>query len=137
MGVAYVPIGKVGKKLPRPEFGRVSAGPNQTLAYPTRTTTLAGSASDDGQPAGGALSFNWSVVSGPGTVTFTGPSTALAGVSFGYPGTYVLRLTVSDGELSSSSDVAVVVEAAPVIRQVQVLPVAVPPNGKIEATVSR
>ena len=53
----------------------VDAGPDLPLALPTTTTTLAGSVSDDGRPAG-ALSIGWSVVEGPGTVTFCEPDPA-------------------------------------------------------------
>ena len=75
--------------VPHNDAPVVSAGPNRTLPYPTRTTTLVGTASDDGQPAGSALAVKWSTVSGPGAVTFTTPNSATAAVSFGYLGTYV------------------------------------------------
>ncbi len=91
----------------------VSAGSDQALAYPNRTTTLLGVATDDGHPTGGTLNTTWSVVSAPGSVTFANPSAATTSVTFGYPGTYVLRLTATDGELSAASDVTIVVEAPP------------------------
>jgi len=54
---------------------------------------------------GGSAIYTWSQVSGDGTATFsstgsTNPTATLSG-----PGTYQLRLTVSDGTSSSSSDV--------------------------------
>lgn len=79
---------------------------------------LNGSVTDDGQPnPPGVTTRQWTVVSGPGTVTFgnsTAPSTT---ATFSLPGTYVLRLTASDSALSASDDitVTVVANAAPVV----------------------
>jgi hypothetical protein len=50
-------------------------------------------------------------VSGPGTVTFSAPTAATTTASFSAAGTYVLRLSASDGALSTSDDVAVTVSA--------------------------
>jgi Divergent InlB B-repeat domain/Bacterial Ig domain len=63
---------------------------------------------DDGMP--GAVTCAWSVVSGPvgQTVVFAAPSSADTGVSFSnVVGTYVLRLTASDGEFTTTRDVSV------------------------------
>ena len=51
----------------------VSAGPNQTIELPANTTTLNGSAFSSA-PAGSPVTVQWSQVSGPGTVTFSGPT---------------------------------------------------------------
>jgi hypothetical protein len=61
------------------------------------------------------LTYTWSKVLGPGTVTFSGNGTADAASStaaFDQPGTYVLRVTVSDGLDETSGDVLVTVEKA-------------------------
>ena len=84
----------------------VDAGADQTVAHPT-TVTLAGTANDDGLPAASALSYNWGVVSGPGSVTFANSSAAQTTVTFGAAGTYVLRLSASDSELTAADDVTV------------------------------
>ena len=55
----------------------------------------------------------WTPISGPGTVTFGNNSLASTTASFSAAGTYVLRLTADDGQLSRSDDVSVVVSAAP------------------------
>ena len=47
----------------------VNAGPDQTLTLP-QTATLQGTATDDGLPEGSSLTTTWTMVSGPGTVTF-------------------------------------------------------------------
>ena len=58
----------------------------------------------------GSTSASWGIVSGPGAVTFTAPTSAVTDASFSLAGTYVLRLTGSDGELSASDQVTVVVQ---------------------------
>ena len=52
-------------------------------------------------------------VSGPGTVTFSGPNALTTSVTFSVAGTYVLRLTASDSVSSTSDDVTVTVNPAP------------------------
>ena len=89
----------------------MTAGPDQTITLPD-DATLNGSASDDGLPVGSVLTVGWSRVSGPGQVTFANPSTARTSATFAVAGVYVLRLTASDGQLSSSVDVKVTVVPA-------------------------
>ncbi len=85
----------------------VNAGPDQTVTFPT-TVTLNGSVTDDGLPAvPGSTTKQWTKTSGPGTVTFTSPTTANTDASFSQAGTYVLRLTANDGELSSFDEVTI------------------------------
>jgi hypothetical protein len=86
----------------------VSAGPDQTIALPSGVT-LAGAASDDGIP--GPLATQWIQVSGPAAATIASPSSLTTSVSFSTPGTYVQRLTASDGALAADSDVTVSVLA--------------------------
>ena len=53
----------------------VGAGVDQTLPSPS-TTTLTGTATDDGNPIPpGQLTTTWSLASGPGSVTFSSPNT--------------------------------------------------------------
>ncbi len=84
----------------------VDAGSDQIIILPA-TATLTGTATDDGLPFG-ALSVSWTKVSGPGTVTFSSQNIA----TFSAQGTYVLRLTASDGQFSSSDDVIIIVNSA-------------------------
>ena len=86
-----------------------NAGPDQAITLPS-SATLNGTATDDGLPSG-ALTTTWSLVSGPGTATFASAASPATTVTFSAAGTYVLRLTASDGALASSDDVAVVVNA--------------------------
>jgi PKD repeat protein len=48
-------------------------------------------------------------VSGPGTASFNTPSSAETTVAFTLPGTYALKLTVSDSQLSATDEVTIVV----------------------------
>jgi hypothetical protein len=89
----------------------VDAGPNQTIALPGGAN-LSGTVTDDGLPAGGALTTTWSVVSGPGAVTFGTASLPATTAEFSESGTYTLRLSASDGLLSAEADVVVTVQAA-------------------------
>ena len=61
------------------------------------------------QPAG-ALTTTWSLVSGPASgVFFANPALPATTATFSAPGTYVLRLTASDGAASPSSTVEITV----------------------------
>lgn len=88
----------------------VNAGPDQTIAQ-AETASLQGSAKDDGLPEGGTITFQWSQVSGPGTVTFGSPATAETTATFSAIGSYILRLTANDSELSASDDILVIVQS--------------------------
>jgi len=85
---------------------QVTAGPDQTITLPS-TATLTATAVDDGLP-NGTLTYAWSVVSGSG-VTLSSPDSATTSASFVAGGPYTIRVTVSDGQLSSSVDVKIVV----------------------------
>jgi hypothetical protein len=88
----------------------VNAGPDQAITLPS-AATLAGSAADDGRP-NNSLTSTWSKQSGPGTVTFADPSAASTTATFSASGSYVLRLTATDGVLSSFDEVTVTVSPA-------------------------
>ena len=87
-----------------------NAGADQTVTLPAGAS-LTGSATDDGLPAPPALTYTWSQFSGPGTTTFT-PNAASTTATFSVAGTYVLRLSVSDGALTGTNDVQVTVNPA-------------------------
>ena len=89
----------------------VDAGPDQTVTLPN-TATLGGTATDDGLPAGSALSVTWTKVSGPGSVTFSNPNSAAAVATFGEAGSYVLQLSAGDSALTSNDQVTVNVNPA-------------------------
>ncbi|MEK6280646.1 MAG: PKD domain-containing protein [Acidobacteriota bacterium] len=86
----------------------VNPGPSQTISLPTDTVTLNGTATDDGLPAGSHLTINWIRISGPGTVTFGNPNSAVTTAQFSAVGSYVLRLSASDGAYTSFAEVGVI-----------------------------
>ncbi|HEX7957705.1 MAG TPA: hypothetical protein VF508_12215, partial [Pyrinomonadaceae bacterium] len=98
--------------IPPPPVNRppsADAGPAHTITLPADTVALEGAASDDGLPTGSTLSVVWTKVSGPGTVVFANATSAATSATFNEPGEYVLKLTASDGQLSSSDTTVVTV----------------------------
>jgi hypothetical protein len=85
----------------------VSAGPDRTVPL-GQAAALDGTVTDDGLPSG-TLTTTWSKVSGPGTVGFANASAVDTSATFSAFGSYVLRLTASDGQLSAQDDMAVTV----------------------------
>ncbi|MFC8922849.1 discoidin domain-containing protein [Cellulosimicrobium sp. NPDC057127] len=73
------------------------------------STTLVGTVTDDGIPEDGELTYGWSSVSAPdGAGVIFGDEGALTtSVTGTVAGDYVLRLTASDGELTTERDVEV------------------------------
>jgi len=87
----------------------VDAGTNQSVELPN-AAVLVGAVSDDGSPdPPGDITTSWSAVSGPGTVIFIDSSALETSASFTKSGTYVLRLTASDGALTAYGDITVTV----------------------------
>jgi hypothetical protein len=81
------------------------AGPDQSTYFP-ETIHLAGSGSDaDLDP----LTYAWTKVSGPGTVTFADATDPVSTATVSVAGAYVLRLTVSDGTHTATDDVTITV----------------------------
>ncbi len=88
----------------------VNAGSDQTVTLPA-SASLTGSATDDGKP-NGTLTTMWSKTTGPGSVTFGNANALNTSASFSQAGTYVLRLTASDGALSTFDELTVTVNPA-------------------------
>jgi parallel beta-helix repeat protein len=88
-----------------------NAGPDRTINI-LQSASLSGSATDDQLPTP-TLTYNWTTVSGPGTVTFASATSAATTATFSATGAYVLRLTASDGALTGSDEMSVTVNAAP------------------------
>ena len=93
----------------------VDAGTNQIITWPASQAVLEGAAADDSLPAGSSLTTSWSKLSGPGTVAFANASSTNTTATFSTNGVYVLKLTVSDGVSTNSSDVSVIANTAPVV----------------------
>lgn len=105
------------------------------------TLELAAVVADDGRPSGSSLLHSWSKVSGAGDVEFSARTSPSTSVSFAQAGTYVLRLTVDDGEVATSADITVTVlpeppNEAPVVDAGPDLVVELGSSGSLDATVT-
>ena len=94
--------------IPRNQPPEVNAGPDQTIELPN-TATMAGVVTDDALPRGSTVTRTWSVVNGPGGVTFADVHDLSTVVTFAAPGDYTLRLTANDTEFTVSDDVVITV----------------------------
>lgn len=75
---------------------------------------LAATVSDDGLPnPPGAVSVEWSMVNGPGPVTFENAQSATTKAKFSAAGAYVLSLSANDGKAVTEKSIAVSVLEAP------------------------
>ncbi|WP_210513925.1 alpha-amylase family glycosyl hydrolase [Hymenobacter terricola] len=83
-----------------------NAGPDQNLAAGTTSTSLTAAASAD--PDGNPLTYAWTKVSGP-AATFSSTTAVAPTVSGLTAGIYVFQVAVSDGALSSTDQIQVVV----------------------------
>ena len=89
-----------------------NAGPDDSVTLPS-SLALDGTVADDGLPIPpGTVSTQWSVVSGPGTVTFADAGAVDTSASFSESGVYVLRLSADDSLLAASDDVQITVSPA-------------------------
>ena len=96
---------------------QVNAGTDRMLELPS-SLSLAGTVTDDGQPTSpGAVTTTWTRTSGPGTVTFANAASRNTTANFSTAGTYVLRLTASDGQLQSFDELTVTVIPPVVLHQ--------------------
>jgi len=79
-----------------------NAGSNQTIALPTNSVTLNGSAS-----TGTITSYAWTQVSGPNTATLGTPSSVSCSATGLIQGTYVFQLSVNSGASTATTQVTV------------------------------
>jgi PKD repeat protein len=106
----------VNSPAPTNQPPAVSAGADQTVTLPA-PAALSGSVSDDGLPAGAAVTSTWTKTSGPGAVAFANAASPATTATFDEPGAYVLRLTASDTELTAFAETAVTVNSPPPTNQ--------------------
>jgi hypothetical protein len=110
-GPASPGLENTGNRLPV-----VNAGLDQSItgtSFPL-VVALTGSATDDGQPnPPGAVTMTWSQVSGPVAAWFGNVNQPNTTATFPGVGTYVLRLTASDGALQASDDLTVTIQRSP------------------------
>ena len=85
------------------------AGPDLAVVIPN-AATLDGEVTDDALPnPPGVFNVSWSMVSGAGSVSFANANLPQTTATFSQAGTYVLRMNVTDGQLSASDNVQVTV----------------------------
>jgi K319-like protein len=90
----------------------VNAGPDKTIYLPDNDANVDGTVTDDGLPSSpGFVTTIWSMVSGPGTVTFGDASLVDTTATFSDPGEYVLRLTADDGSDVTFDEVTIIVDS--------------------------
>ena len=99
---------------PQAEISVVNSIESPTLAALV-PFTLRSSVTDDGAPAGSVISYAWSLVSGPegGELSFTSPTMNYTEARATVAGTYVVMLTVSDGDKSSEATITLEIAGAP------------------------
>lgn len=102
----------------QPVYPPVSnAGADIAVTLPASSVILNGDQSFN--PAGGALTYAWSLASGPSSFSITGAASATPTISNLVEGAYVLRLVVTNQQgLSSQDEVTVTVSPAPPVPPV-------------------
>ncbi|MGH7594862.1 MAG: LamG-like jellyroll fold domain-containing protein [bacterium] len=95
----------------------VNAGLDQTIGLdgPMTAADLDASVIDDRLQKAEAIFVTWERISGEGNVTFDDPHVMKTKATFTKRGRYVLRLTASDGLLTASDDLIVIVNERPII----------------------
>ncbi|HEX4406346.1 MAG TPA: VWA domain-containing protein, partial [Polyangia bacterium] len=93
----------------------VSAGGDQGVYSVTlpHVLTLNGEVHDDGAANEPQLTSTWTVVSGPGPVSFADASAPVTTAVFDTPGTYVLQLAATDGFLETADRATISVDSEP------------------------
>lgn len=78
----------------------VSAGPDQTIFFPTGVVTMAGTASD----ADGTVTIKWTQVSGPDVASITDDESLTTQITGLNPGVYIFRNTATDDDAATAQD---------------------------------
>jgi hypothetical protein len=90
----------------------VSAGGDKTITLPTNSVTLSGSCSDADRDSRNLKSCVWSKESGPSGGSISSPNSGSTSVTGLQQGTYVYRLTATDGYATKTDTASVTVNAA-------------------------
>jgi hypothetical protein len=114
----------------------VNAGPDVTVTPPA-AASLAGSVTDDNLL--GPVTIQWTKVSGPGTATFSAPTSPATNVTLSLAGSYTLQLSAFDGEHTRTDTVVVTAQppnVAPTVNAGPDLTVAMPSAAHLVGTVT-
>jgi hypothetical protein len=108
-GSEIAELAQVDHVPPVNEAPKVNAGGDQTITL-LSAASLNGVVTDDGLPnPPAATTTTWSIVGGPGSVTFGDPGAPVTTARFSHPGKYALTLTADDGQFFVSDDITVTV----------------------------
>jgi PKD repeat protein len=83
---------------------------------------------------GGPAQTTWTMVDGPGTVTFTNASAVDTTARFSAPGSYTLRLTANNGVLSAFDDMVVTVRQLPSVSAGPNLTITLASSASLDGT---
>ncbi|HMG06352.1 MAG TPA: Ig-like domain-containing protein, partial [Chthoniobacterales bacterium] len=86
----------------------VDAGPDRLISLPG-SAALEGQVLSNGGTPGPDVVLAWSVVSGPGAVTFSTPNSSATSAAFTQPGNYIIQLTASNADGANFDTTAVTV----------------------------
>ncbi len=121
------------------EAPAANAGDDQEITLPDGVT-LNGSVSDDGLPnPPAAVTATWSMVSGPGTVTFADANAASTTATFSVAGTYTLQLLADDSALTATDSVTITVNPAnqaPTVNAGDNQTITLPATAALDGTVT-
>ncbi len=102
---AMLHLSASGSSTPTNQAPIVNAGSDAST--PELFYDLQGKVVDSTVPAGQSIRSMWSMVSGPGAVSFGDGASAATRATFSVAGTYVLELRATDGELSAADSVRI------------------------------
>ncbi len=105
-GAGYASVNLIDNDIP-PAVFIDSPGAQGVVISPANGVNFSAVMADDGLP--GVTTGTWSLVSGPGTATFTPVSstTGKTSATFSAPGTYVVRVTASDTQFTATDQISV------------------------------
>ena len=110
-GSGYASVRIVDNDIPPTVFISSPGAPGVVVA-PGNGLNLKATINDDGLPQ--IATATWSLITGPGTVTFS-PAVSADGktaATFSQPGSYLVKVTASDGQFSASDQIPVTVGVA-------------------------
>jgi hypothetical protein len=103
-GVGYASVTIQDNDIP-PTVFISSPGAQGVVIAPGNGVEFVAEAADDGFPQ--ALTYQWTQIAGPGTIAFGSANATSTPATFSAAGTYLVRVTVSDGQFTVSDQISV------------------------------
>lgn len=127
-------------RTPVPMPPVVDAGPDDALDLPARDYTLDGTVTVDGGPPPASLVITWSVISGPGTVSFDDNTIEDPTIHFhGAHGVYVLEIKAQNGVHIDTDTVTITLypeNHGPIVDAGPNITITLPANAALNGTVT-